>query len=183
MVIVIAASGPMVAAMIFLSMCYPLHAASKQTINSHFRGKPAPEFHLKDLSGKTVNLSDFRGKAVVLNFWATWCESCRAEMPWFVELQKQYGPEGLAVIGIAMDENATPEQIGNFARKMGVNYTILQGSDSVARRYGNIDSLPITYYVSRNGLLVERSLGTSEPIEVLLNAKRALAQPGPKASQ
>jgi peroxiredoxin len=181
--VIIAASGPMVAAMILLSVCYPLHAASKQTIDRRFRGKPAPEFHLKDLSGKTVNLSDFRGKAVVLNFWATWCESCRAEMPWFVELQKQYGPEGLAVIGIAMDENATPEQIANFARKMGVNYTILQGSDSVARQYGNIDSLPITYYVSRNGLLVERSLGTSEPIEVLLNAKRALAQPVPKASQ
>jgi peroxiredoxin len=183
MLIVIAASRPMVIAMILLGVCYPLHAASKQTINSRFRGKPAPEFHLKDLSGKAVNLSDFRGKAVVLNFWATWCESCRAEMPWFVELQKQYGPEGLAVIGIAMDENATPEQIGDFARKMGVNYTILQGNDAVARQYGNIEFLPVTYYVSRDGLLVERSLGTSEPMEILLNVKRALAQPGTKASR
>ncbi len=176
-VIILAGSIPMVTAMIVLSACYPPHAASKQTIDSRFRGRPAPEFHLKDLSGKTVSLSDFRGKAVVLNFWATWCESCRAEMPWFVEMQKKYGPEGLTVIGIAMEEDATPEQIGDFARKMGVNYIILQGGDAIARQYGNIEFLLVTYYVNREGLLVERSLGSSEPIEVLMNVKRALANP------
>src|SRR6185437_9435715 len=67
-------------------------------------GSAAPDFALQSLEGKTVHLTDFRGKAVLLNFWATWCTPCRLEMPWFVELQKQYGPEGLEVLGVAMDD-------------------------------------------------------------------------------
>src|SRR5438105_1723705 len=68
------------------------------------KGKLAPEFALESLDGATVHLSDFRGKAVLLNFWATWCQPCKIEMPWFEDLQKQYGPQGFQVVGIAVDD-------------------------------------------------------------------------------
>jgi thiol-disulfide isomerase/thioredoxin len=77
--------------------------------------KVAPDFTLQSIDGKTVRLSDFRGKAVLLNFWATYCEPCKIEMPWFVELQKQYAPEGLQVVGVAMDD-ASPNDIEKFCR-------------------------------------------------------------------
>ena len=94
------------------------------------KGKEAPDFVLHDLEGKQVKLSDFRGKAVLLNFWATWCGPCRVEMPWFVEMQKQYGPQGLEIIGVALDDSGK-EAIQKFAKEMGVNYLILQGHDAV----------------------------------------------------
>src|SRR5215813_13745196 len=78
-------------------------------------GKPAPDFALQSLDGKTVHLSDYRGKAVLLNFWATWCSPCKIEMPWFVELQKEYGPQGLQIVGVAMDD-ASPADISEFAK-------------------------------------------------------------------
>ena len=93
------------------------------------KGQTAPDFELQSLDGKTVHLSDFRGKGVLLNFWATWCQPCKIEMPWFAELQKQYGPQGLQIVGIAMDD-ASPEEIGKFAHDLGVNYPILVGKEA-----------------------------------------------------
>ena len=78
-------------------------------------GAMAPDFQLASLDGKTVKLSELRGKAVLLNFWATWCQPCRIEMPWFVELEKEYGPEGLQVIGVAMDDSGKDE-VAKFAK-------------------------------------------------------------------
>src|ERR1700687_4895731 len=83
---------------------------------SKLQGQLAPDFSLAALDGKIVKLSDFRGKAVLLNFWATWCEPCKIEMPWFVDLQKKYGPQGLQVLGVAMDD-ATPKEIAEFSKK------------------------------------------------------------------
>src|SRR5271170_3960655 len=90
----------------------------------------APDFSLEALDGKTMRLSDLRGMAVLLNFWATWCGPCKIEMPWFVELQKQYAAQGLQIVGVAMDD-ASKEDIGKFAKDMGVNYPILIGKESV----------------------------------------------------
>jgi len=98
-------------------------------------GKPAPEFALQSLDGKTVHLSDFRGKAVVVNFWATWCQPCRVEMPWFVELQKQYGSDGLQILGINADEDTSADDLGKFAKGMGVNYPVLMGKEEVEQAY------------------------------------------------
>src|SRR5215475_3035587 len=84
------------------------------------RGDVAPDFTLQALDGKNTRLSDFRGQAVLLNFWATWCAPCKIEMPWFVELQKQYGSQGLQIVGVAMDD-ASEEDIAKFAKDMGVN--------------------------------------------------------------
>src|SRR6202048_3441856 len=98
------------------------------------RSTVAPDFSLESLEGKTVRLSDFRGKAVLLNFWATWCQPCKIEMPWFVELQKQYGGQGLQVLGIAMDD-ASPADIAKFAKDLGVNYPVLVGKEAVGDAY------------------------------------------------
>ena len=83
----------------------PMLGNSKPLVYGEVKGKEAPDFVLHDLEGKQVKLSDFRGKAVLLNFWATWCGPCRVEMPWFVEMQKQYGPQGLEIIGVALDDS------------------------------------------------------------------------------
>src|ERR1700758_3364812 len=124
----------------------------------NMKGRPAPEFALQSLDGKTVHLSDFRGKAVLLNFWATWCEPCKIEMPWFVDLQKQYGPEGLQVLGVAMDD-ASEKDIAQFVKEMGVNYPVLVGKEAVGDEYGGIIHLPTTFYIDRSGKIVEHIEG------------------------
>jgi peroxiredoxin len=118
----------------------------------------APDFSLASLDGKTIRLSDFRGKPVVLNFWATWCEPCKIEMPWFVEMQKQYGGDGLQFLGVAMDD-ASPKDIAQFAHDMGVNYPILLGKESVGDAYGGLPFLPETFFIDRQGKVVDKKLG------------------------
>ena len=139
------------------------------------KGSPAPEFSLQSLDGKTVSLADYRGKAVLLNFWATWCEPCKIEMPWFVELQKQYGPEGLQVLGIAMDD-ASQEDIAKFANSMGVNYPILLGKEAVGDAYGGVQFLPATFYIGRDGKVIDKVFGLKGRGEIEENVKKALAE-------
>lgn len=115
---------------------------------------PAPDFTLKDLDGRTVKLADLRGKAVVLNFWATWCPPCRHEIPWFIDLQKKYGPKGLRIVGVSMDQTGR-EDVAAFAREMGINYAVAMGDSNVARTYGGIHALPTTFYIGRDGTLME----------------------------
>ena len=98
--------------------------------NGQLIGNLAPDFELPALDGKKLKLSDLRGKAVLLNFWATYCGPCKIEMPWFVELQKEYGPQGFQIVGVAMDDAST-EEIAKFTKEMGVNYPILIGKESV----------------------------------------------------
>ena len=141
---------------------------------SQIKGKPAPEFELVDLNGKTVKLSDFRGKAVLLNFWATWCSPCKTEMPWFADLQKQYGSEGLQVVGIAMDD-AGKDEIAKFAQEMKVNYTVLLGKNAVADAYGGVEFLPTTFYIDRKGNIQERVFGLADRKEIEENVKKALS--------
>lgn len=136
-------------------------------------GRQAPDFVLEDLQGKKVKLSDFRGKAVLLNFWATWCGPCKVEMPWFVELQKQYGPQGLEIVGVALDDSGR-DTISKFAKEMGVNYTILQGQDSVGDAYGAM-GLPTSYFIDRNGKIVESVSGLLARSEIEGDIKKALA--------
>jgi len=136
------------------------------------KGKEAPDFALRDLEGKQVRLSDFRGKAVLLNFWATWCGPCQVEMPWFVDFQKQYGPQGLEIVGVALDDSGKDE-IQKFAAKMGVNYTILQGQDDVGDAYGAV-GLPTTFYIDRSGKIVDSASGLVSRSEIEDDIKKAL---------
>jgi len=151
-------------------------------------GLMAPDFAMKSLDGKVVHLSDFRGKAVVLNFWATWCDPCRAEMPWFVDLQKEYGPQGLQIVGVAMDD-ADPADIAKFAKELNIDYPILVGAaserDSVADAYGGIDVLPETFYIGRDGKVLQKVFGLKERDEIESYMKQILNQPAnqPRVAQ
>jgi len=133
----------------------------------------APDFSLESLDGKNVRLSDLRGKAVLLNFWATWCGPCKIEMPWFVELQNQYGREGLQVVGVAMDD-ASKEDIAKFAKEMGVNYPILIGKESVGDQYGGIPALPETFFIGRDGKMVDKIIGLKGKGEIEESVKKSL---------
>ena len=153
------------------------HASLQSAGAGKLQGEPAPDFALASLDGKTLKLSDFRGKAVLLNFWATWCEPCKVEMPWFVELQQKYGPQGLQVLGIAMDDSGTKE-IGDFARKMGVNYPIVIGKEAVGDQYGGIPYLPSTFYIDRDGKVIDRVFGLVSKSEIETDIQKALGAPG-----
>jgi len=116
----------------------------------------APNFELKDLNGKTIRLSDFRGKAVLLNFWASFCVPCKQEMPWLIEFQKQYGPKGLVILGISMD--ASPSVAKKFSAGMGVNYAVLMGTQQLADTYW-VKGLPVSIYIDRNGRMTDQVPG------------------------
>lgn len=139
-------------------------------------GKPAPDFALQSLDGKTVHLSDFRGKPVLLNFWATWCEPCKIEMPWFIQLQKQYAGEGLQILGVAMDDSSEKD-IASFAHDMGVNYPILLGKEEVGNAYGGVQFLPATFYIDRDGKVVEKVFGLKGRSEIEDLVKKIVTEP------
>ncbi len=135
-------------------------------LTSHLtQSSPAPDFSLESLDGKTMRLSDFRGKAVLLNFWATWCGPCKIEMPWFVDLQKEYGSQGLQIVGVAMDD-ASKEDIGKFAKEMGVNYPILIGKEAVGDQYGGVPALPESFLISRDGKIMDKIIGLRGKAEI-----------------
>jgi peroxiredoxin len=133
----------------------------------------APDFTLESLDGKSMRLSDLRGKAVLLNFWATWCTPCKIEMPWFVEMQRQYGAQGLQIVGVAMDD-ASKEDIAKFAKDMGVNYPILIGKEAVGDEYGGVPALPETFFIGRDGKIVDKILGLKGKGDIEEDIKRAL---------
>jgi thiol-disulfide isomerase/thioredoxin len=123
--------------------------------------RPTPDWELKNLDGKTVKLSEFRGKVVILDFWAKWCVPCRVEIPHFVELQKQYGHKGLTVIGVSLDEQG-PEVVKKFVKQLGVNYPIVIGNEKVAEAYSGIDAIPTTFLIDRQGRIVTRHMGYTD---------------------
>jgi cytochrome c biogenesis protein CcmG/thiol:disulfide interchange protein DsbE len=111
--------------------------------------KRAPNFELQDVNGQIVHLSDYAGKVVLLDFWATWCAPCRGSIPWMNELSEKYREAGLAIVGISMDEDGWPP-VKRFMEKIPITYPILMGNKRVAYLYGDVDSLPLAFFVDRN---------------------------------
>ena len=109
----------------------------------------AADFVLRDASGKTARLSDYAGKVVLLDFWATWCTGCKKEIPWFSEFQKKYGAEGFAMVGVSLDEGGW-KVLNPFLADAKIPYRMLLGDDSLAQRYG-IQNLPDTFLIDRQG--------------------------------
>lgn len=139
------------------------------------RGKTAPAFTLSTLDGKKVSLSDYKGHAVLVNFWATWCAPCKIEMPWFEELRKQYAGQGFEILGLTADADAGKDVIAKTAQKIGVTYPILLATDKIEDAYGGIDYLPMSFYVDRNGKVVEATAGLSSKDEIEANIKKTIA--------
>jgi thiol-disulfide isomerase/thioredoxin len=136
--------------------------------------KIAPDFTLESLDGTNVKLSDLRGKAVLLNFWATWCGPCKIEMPWFVELQNEYGSQGLQIVGVAMDDSGKDE-IAKFAKEMGVNYPVLLGKEAVGDEYGGVPALPESFFISRDGKIVDKIIGLRGKADIEESVRKALS--------
>ena len=139
------------------------------------RGKAGFRFALSTLDGKKVSLSDYRGHAVLVNFWATWCGPCKVEMPWFEEFQKQYAAQGFVILGLADDVDAGKDTIAKVAHKTGVTYPILLTDGKVQKAYGGVDVLPMSFYVDRNGVVVEETAGLGPKDEIEAHIKKAIA--------
>ena len=120
--------------------------------------KAAPQFTLHDASGKEAKLSDYKGKAVLLNFWATWCGPCKLEIPWFIEFQRKYRDQGLAVLGVSMDDDGW-KVITPYVQKVGMNYTVLLGNEDIAKLYGGVEGLPTTFLIDRTGKIAAMHTG------------------------
>jgi peroxiredoxin len=136
---------------------------------------PAPEFALKDANGKTVHLEDYKGKVVLLDFFATWCGPCKIEIPWFMEMERKNKDKGFAVLGVSMDDEGW-DIVKPFLAELGVNYRVVIGNDSTAQLYGGVDALPTTFLIDRNGKIASVHIGLAsrkdfeDGIEQLLQA-------------
>jgi cytochrome c biogenesis protein CcmG/thiol:disulfide interchange protein DsbE len=129
-------------------------------------------YTLKDIDNREVRLSDFAGKVILLDFWATWCAPCKVEIPWFVEFQNKYGPSGLQVIGVSVDD--PHEKLLPFVAEMKMNYAVLQGlgHDDLQEEYGPLWGIPVTVLISRDGKICSRHTGisTKDAFEEEINA-------------
>jgi peroxiredoxin len=123
-------------------------------------GNSAPDFTVTDIDGNKLSLSDYRGKVVLLDFWATWCTPCRAEIPHFVEMQQKLGPQGFQVIGISMDDEAKP--VKEFSQQFKINYPVSIGDDKLAQSFGGVLGLPVNFIIDRDGRIIGKYLGATE---------------------
>jgi peroxiredoxin len=132
----------------------------RAAVKSNNDRKVAPDFALKDGDGKTVHLSDYKGKVVLLDFWATWCAPCKIEIPWFMEFEQQYKDKGFAVLGVSMDEDGWTV-VKPYLQQLKINYRIVLGNDKVGDAYGGVDSLPTTLLIDRQGRVAATHVGLS----------------------
>ncbi len=153
---------------------------------SPFIGKPAPAFTLQDLQGAKVSLGSYKGKAVLVNFWATWCGPCKIETPWLIELRNKYAAQGFEVLGISTEgDDLKPNDkagwekqkaaIAKFVSQEKVPYPVLVNGDSLSQAYGGLDAMPTSFYIDRKGNVIAAQMGLTSESEIEANIKKALA--------
>lgn len=135
------------------------------------RNAAAPDFALKDLSGRNISLSDHKGKVVLLEFWATWCPPCKASVPALIELNRKYGQKGLVVIGVSIDTDSDAlEKVKQFAAAHNINYPVLLADEVVQKAY-DITSIPTTILIGKDGKVVDVYKGYSEELDKTLSVQ------------
>ncbi|HEY6487596.1 MAG TPA: TlpA disulfide reductase family protein [Terracidiphilus sp.] len=150
-------------------------------------GKHAPNFTLEDLTGKKFSLASYKGKALMINFWATWCGPCKIETPWLVELRNQYASQGFEILGIsAEDDDLAPGDkagwardkaaIAAFVRQEHMPYPVLINGDSISDTYGGLEAMPTSFFVDRSGKVVAVQLGITSKDDMAAKIKKALAE-------
>jgi len=161
----------------FLTGCgtQPRSVKAASSVKPDTERHPAPEFALKDADGKTVRLEEYKGKVVLLDFFATWCGPCKIEIPWFMEWERKHKDKGFSVLGVSMDDEGW-EVVKPFLADLKVNYRVVIGNDSTAQLYGGVDALPTTFLIDRNGKIAAVHIGLAskkafeDGIEQLLQA-------------
>ncbi len=138
--------------------------------------KPAPSFNLTDATGKAVKLSDFKGKVVLLNFWATWCGPCKVEIPWFIEFQQTYKDRDFVVLGVSFDDDGW-KSVKPYIEEKKINYRIMIGDDLTAQHYGGVESLPTTFVVDKAGRIASIHVGLISKSEYKNEIETLLAAP------
>lgn len=130
----------------------------------------APNFSLSALTGSSIRLSDYKGKVVLVNFFASWCPPCNLEIPWFQKAYTSYRDKGFAVIGIALDD-VSP----SFVRKMGMTYPVVAASDRVISDYGNVSSIPVSFLVGKDGRIIKKVMGVYSEARMKSDIEKALS--------
>ena len=147
--------------------------------------KAAPAFTLENLTGAKVSLDSYKGKAVLINFWATWCGPCKIETPWLVELRDQYASKGFEILGVSADDLDLDNRaklveekhdIQKFAQQEHMDYPVLINGDSLDKAYGGLDALPTSYFVDRNGNVVAATVGLTSKDDIESNIRKALGE-------
>jgi thiol-disulfide isomerase/thioredoxin len=166
----------------------PTNAANESEIPENpLQGKMAPQFTLKDTTGRKVSLADYKGKAVVVDFWATWCAPCKIEIPWLEQFHNQYASQGLEILGISEDDLDPDDKakllqekkdIADKAAQLKINYPVLIDDASVSTPYGGVDGLPTTFFIDRNGKVVASTVGLAPRDEIEANIRKALGSGG-----
>ena len=154
-----------------LVLCPWLQSQSAPTI-----GQPAPDFTLIDATGSPVKLSSLKGKVVLLDFWATWCTGCKVEIPWYMEFENKYGKEGLAAIGVSMDDDGW-KSVKPFLQEHKLNYPVVIGTQEVVNEYGGLPSLPVTMLIDRQGKIAESHAGMVNKDEFEKKIRQLLHNP------
>lgn len=142
------------ALLLFLAGC----SHPPRELKSEAQRQAAPNFTLKDADGNSVNLTDYRGKVVLVNFWATWCGPCEIEIPWFVEFEKKYRDQGFAVLGLSMDEDGW-KSVRPYIASHKINYRVMIASEVVSQQFGNIEALPTSFVLDRQGRIATNHVG------------------------
>jgi peroxiredoxin len=132
----------------------------RSTASSETSHGPAPTFSLTDINGQKLDLAAYKGKVVLLDFWATWCAPCRSEIAHFIELQDRYGPEGLQIIGVSMDDSDKP--VKEFYAEHKMNYPVAMGDEKLADAYGGVLGLPVAFIIDREGHIFSKHEGETE---------------------
>ncbi len=132
--------------------------ATKTTPKQSEKRNQAPDFELTDADGRKVKLSDYKGKVVLLNFWATWCGPCKLEIPWFADFEKRYKDQGFAVLGVSMDEDGW-DAVKPYIEAKQVNYRVVVGTDAIGQLYGGVEALPTTFMIDREGKIAATHIG------------------------
>ena len=152
------------AALLALTAARKPSTSANEMTNVATTSMPSPAWELKDVDGKPVKSSDFTGKVVILDFWATWCGPCRMEIPGFIELQKQYADKGLVVVGVSLDQDGA-SVVKAFMEKTGINYPIVLGDEAIVSAFGGVEGIPTTFIIDRNGRIVGKHVGYSAKAE------------------
>ena len=144
--------------------------------SSPLRGKPAPDFTLINLDGKKVSLKDFKGHPLLLNFWGTYCDPCKIEMPWLEEFHKKYSKQGFEVVGVTYDSEVGRDKIANSTRQLGVTYPILLSDSKAEKEYlSDSEVLPMSFYVDRTGKIIEVTAGLGGKDQLEAMVKKTIA--------